>query len=185
MTLLPGRFTGLDYAVTNRLAANGDRKIDPVSYPDPRNRETDSGMVSEAQKEYDMKLMQMFIAAVKYTQEPAPITINNISASQSEATQKMEAAAQRQTPSRPSMEVISEMFHTFFASGFNRVCFFGVCGMGMYIYWSYLDHKWHRAEVQRRIDSNIVLKMSQWMFNDNPILPRTAPAPAKWFPSFY
>lgn len=140
---------------------------------------------SDAQLSQDVRLFQILAAAIKFGQEPVPITINNISSSQAEAAQKMEAARVDVVQSRPSLEVISEMFHTFFSSGFNKVCFFGMCGMGMYVYWSYLDHKWHMAEVQRRIDSNLVLKMSQWMFSDKAMFPQanaSAAGPSRWFP---
>jgi len=139
----------------------------------------DSLRSSEEKSAQEIRFVQMLVAAVKYAQEPAPITINNISSSQAEAASKTEATGSGQISSRSSLELISEMYHSFFSSRFNRVCFFGMCGMSMYVYWSYLDHKWHMAEVQRRIDSNLVLKMSQWLFSAD------QPQPTRFLPSLW
>ena len=134
-------------------------------------------LAAEEQSMHEMRFLQMLVTAVKLAQEPtAPITINNISASHSESVSKTEGSGVAQIQSRSSLELISGMYHAFFSSRFNRVCFFGMCGMGMYVYWSYLDHKWHMIEVQRRIDSNLVLKMSQWLFSND------HPQPSRWLP---
>lgn len=123
----------------------------------------------DGMQQTDMRMIQMLVTAIKFAQEPAPITINNIHSSQSEYTNTAPSQDLSLSRSRPFIEVFGEMFNTFFSSGFNRVCFFGMCGMGMYVYWSYLDHKWHMAEVQRRIDSNFLLRMTQWLFSDTPV----------------
>lgn len=128
--------------------------------------------ISEGAQQSDFRLIQMLVTAIKIAQEPTPITINNIHASRSEHAHTSGSTEISSRSSRPMAEVIGEMFNTFFSSGFNRVCFFGMCGMGMYVYWSYLDHKWHMAEVQRRIDSNFLLRMTQWLFADAPVPPR-------------
>ena len=128
--------------------------------------------VSEGIQHTDMRMIQMLVAAIKFAQEPTPITINNIHSSQTEYTNTMASRELETRQTRPFIEVFGDMFNTFFSSGFNRVCFFGMCGMGMYVYWSYLDHKWHMAEVQRRIDSNFLLRMTQWLFSDAPVVPR-------------
>lgn len=163
-----------------------EQRLDTPSIPEQTARESDASSMSGAQ--YDMKMFQMMVAAMRMANEATPITINNIAASKAEADQSMiarESSALAHS-SRPSLEILSEMFHMFFSSGFNRICFFGACGMGMYIYWSYLDHKWHMAEVQRRIDSNIVLRMTQWLF-DSPALKRDIPASSslRMFPSLW
>jgi hypothetical protein len=150
-------------------------------------REPEPSVISDAQRDYDMKMFQMMVTAMRLANEAPPITINNISASKAAAEQTVVSHEKSSSvpPSRPSLEILSEMFHTFFSSGFNRVCFFGAFGMGMYIYWSYLDHKWHMAEVQRRIDSNIVLRMTQWLF-DSPAMKReVAPTSFRIFPSLW
>jgi hypothetical protein len=132
-------------------------------------------MSTEQMHQHDVRMIQLLVAAMKYSQEPTPITINNISNSQSDAAAKVDSLPiVSSNHRRPSIEIIGEMFNTFFSSTFNRVCFFGVCGMGMYVYWSYLDHKWHMAEVQRRIDSNFLLRMTQWLFSETPAPQPTA-----------
>lgn len=128
--------------------------------------------VSEGIQNADMRMIQMLVTAIKFAQEPTPITINNIHSSQAEYNQTSNTTDLESRQARPFIEVFGDMFNTFFSSGFNRVCFFGMCGMGMYVYWSYLDHKWHMAEVQRRIDSNFLLRMTQWLFSDAPVHPR-------------
>ncbi len=144
----------------------------------------------------DLRLAHTLALVLKMTQEPTPITINNISASQSEATQQQLSMTEKSTPEaprRPSLEIIGEMFNAFFSSNFNRFCFFGMCGVGAYMYWSYLDHKWHMEQVQRRIDSNFLLRTSQWLFNDSQLLnaPRapsvssSLPSPSKLLPSLW
>jgi len=150
-------------------------------------KEADAPVVTETHKELDIKMFQMMYHAVRMAHETAPITINNIAASKAETahTVTVSDGVEHVERGRPTMEIVAEMFNTFFSSGFNRVCFFGACGMGLYIYWSYLDHKWHMAEVQRRIDSNIVLRTTQWLF-DTPALKREVPVPSmKLFPSFW
>jgi hypothetical protein len=127
---------------------------------------------SEGVQPADLRMLQMLVTAIKFAQEPTPITINNIHATKSEHTHTSGSTELAARAGRPMVEVFGEMFNTFFSSGFNRVCFFGMCGMGMYVYWSYLDHKWHMAEVQRRIDSNFLLRMTQWLFSDAPVQPR-------------
>jgi hypothetical protein len=132
-----------------------------------------NAITAEQMHQHDVRMIQLLVAAMKYSQEPTPITINNISNSQSDSAAKMEGQPMAgYNQRRQSIEVIGEMFNTFFSSTFNRVCFFGVCGMGMYVYWSYLDHKWHLAEVQRRIDSNFLLRMTQWLFSETPVPPQ-------------
>jgi hypothetical protein len=127
----------------------------------------------------EMRLAHTIAMALKMAQDPIPITINNIAASQSEAHQKsaMMQAGPSEPARRPSMEIIGDMFNTFFSSNLNRICFAGMCGVGVYIYWSYLDHKWRMDEVQRRIDSNFLLRINQWLFNDSQLMngPRVAP----------
>ena len=150
-------------------------------------KDFDTPVVSETHKEMDMKMFQMMFHAVRMANESAPITINNIAASKAETAHTVSGSegAGNIERGRPTMEIVADMFNTFFSSGFNRVCFFGACGMGLYIYWSYLDHKWHMAEVQRRIDSNIVLRTTQWLF-DTPALKREVPASSlRLLPSFW
>lgn len=54
----------------------------------------------------------------------------------------------------------------FFRSPFNRFCFYGTCGLGFYLWHQRLQHGWRMAEMQRRIDANFLLKISQW-FSQN------------------
>lgn len=182
------RFPGLDMSLAHAASAYKDIRLDPALYSEARDREIETQTAaSESQREHDMKMFGMMVAAMRVANEAQPITINNIAASKSESAQHMESSGAGAQSARPSLEVMAEMFNTFFSSGFNRVCFFGACGMGLYIYWSYLDHKWHMAEVQRRIDSNIVLRMSQWLF-DSPMMtrPNVAPQPTfRLFPSLW
>jgi len=148
----------------------------PLATKDCGTHENDSitPVSAEQMHQHDVRMIQLLVAAMKYSQEPTPITINNISNSQSDSAAKVDSQPlSNLNTRRPTIEVVGEMFDTFFSSTFNRVCFFGMCGMGMYVYWSYLDHKWHMAEVQRRIDSNFLLRMTQWMFADTP--PAQAP----------
>lgn len=183
---MTNRYPGLESSFSNFLVAKGETVTGAGILADSRLRDTDHPAVSESQREHDVRMIQLLVAAIKYSQESNPITINNISSSRADAETKMDSLGARPSsvPSRPSLEIISEMFHSFFSSGFNRVCFFGACGMGMYIFWSYLDHKWHMAEIQRRIDSNLVLRTTQWLFDG----PTRAPASAstgRWIPASF
>jgi len=51
----------------------------------------------------------------------------------------------------------------FFSSPVNRFFFFGTVGYGMYVYHQRVGHTWRMNEIQRRIDSNVFLRMSQWI----------------------
>ncbi len=163
----------------------GEHRLEKTSAPDFGIKEHESTTNSNIQKDMDMNMFQMIFTAVRMANESNPITINNISAAKAEASHSGSSNDNNLSMQRPTMEIISDMFKMFFSSGFNRVCFFGACGMGIYIYWSYLDHKWHMAEVQRRIDSNIVLRATQWLF-DSPVVKREVPSSSfRFLPSFW
>lgn len=170
----------------------------PVPVGDPHAEKERLSQGNEGEGLIDLRLAHTIAYVMRMAQDPAPITINNISASQAHNendTQNnhltISERAAVQSARRPSLEIIAEMFTTFFSSKFNRFCFFSVCGVGVYIYWSYLDHKWHMEQVQRRIDSNFLLRTSQWLFNDSQLLnqPRpqsiSMPNPSRLLPSFW
>lgn len=142
----------------------------------------------------ELRLAHTIAMALRMSQDPVPITINNISAAQAEVANQTQLAMMERAAAgparRPSLEIMADMFNTFFSSNFNRFCFFSVCGVGVYMYWSYLDHKWHMEQVQRRIDSNFLLRTSQWLFNDSqllnaPKMPQNLPSPNRLFPSLW
>jgi hypothetical protein len=69
----------------------------------------------------------------------------------------------------------SEFARDFFASGFNRTCFFGATGVGLYLVYGFLQHRWQLEQMQKKIDANFVLKASQWLFDEK------APSRLPWF----
>lgn len=149
-------------------------------------REIPSSQATCDDAEREMRIFKMMASYIRAIHETGPITINNISASKAETqhtVQSTESSA-AEASGRPTMEIVGDMFNLFFSSGFNRVCFFGACGVGLYIYWSYLDHKWHMEEVQRRIDSNIVLRTTQWLFDTQPMQREVHPS-FKLMPSLF
>lgn len=95
-------------------------------------------------------------------EKPQQIIINNVSASQSRG----EDSKRLKQDDRSSLVVWAEFGKTFFQSGFNRVCFFGTAGMGLYLAYGYLSHKWEMEAMQKRIDANLLLRASQWMFDE-------------------
>jgi len=57
----------------------------------------------------------------------------------------------------------NKSLRVFFKSPFNRFCFFGTVGFGLYVYNQKLTHTWRMTEMQRRIDTNLFLRLAQWM----------------------
>lgn len=101
---------------------------------------------------------------------PQPIIIQNHA--QSTTEQKMEApeaAPKKDDDDRKIVGIHSFLFDMywdlkkFFRSPFNRFCLMGSVGFGFYMYQQHLNHQWRMSEMQRRIDANLVLKMSQWV----------------------
>ena len=153
------------------MSALREHQVDKSVCIQTDEKEVPGVQAADDMAERDMRTFQMMASFYRAMHEMGPITINNITAAKSETQHTViESGVESKVPtSRPTMEIIGDMFNLFFSSGFNRVCFFGACGVGLYIYWSYLDHKWHMEEVQRRIDSNIVLRATQWLFESQPM----------------
>ncbi len=104
------------------------------------------------------------IVTVLRGNEPQPITINNISTAQTQSLIKG-PDVDNKLPRRSAFEVIADTINTFFSNGFNRVCFCLVSGIGTYVVWSFYQHKWRMAELQKRIDANFLLRGTQWLFD--------------------
>ncbi|CAD7951262.1 unnamed protein product [Amoebophrya sp. A25] len=58
--------------------------------------------------------------------------------------------------------MLSDM-RSWWRSPLNRFCVYCAGGLGMYLLQQRMQHSWRLAEIQRRIDANIMLKMSQWL----------------------
>ncbi len=85
-------------------------------------------------------------------QTPPQIIINNV------------ATTGSQSPRRK--DNWTDSVWKFLESPVNRVAVFGLSGVGVYLVWTYLEHKWHMEEVQKKIDANILLRASQWAFKE-------------------
>lgn len=110
-------------------------------------------------------------AQLQMGQKPQPIIIQNHA--QSTTEQKVEAPQPApQNPDDQNNKVVGLAgflfdvywdLKKFFRSPFNRMCLVGSVGFGFYVYQQHLSHQWRMNEMQRRIDANLVLKMSQWV----------------------
>lgn len=68
---------------------------------------------------------------------------------------------------RPSFwDSSSEFLSKFFGSSFNRFCLFTSCGIGLCIVYGHYQHKWRMAEMQKRIDANFFLRMTQVLLSE-------------------
>ncbi|CAD7947657.1 unnamed protein product [Amoebophrya sp. A120] len=103
--------------------------------------------------------------------------------------QQQASAAQRQQPiiiqnhassnventAPPPQPQNSSLFHSglletflvdlrsWWRSPLNKFCVYCGMGLGLYLWQQRLQHSWRLSEIQRRIDANIVLKVSQWL----------------------
>ncbi|CAJ1422408.1 unnamed protein product [Effrenium voratum] len=60
-------------------------------------------------------------------------------------------------PQQP--ETLLEAFFRFLASPLNRLCLFGVVGIGLYVLQGHLAHRWRLAEMKRRIDADLFMRL--------------------------
>jgi hypothetical protein len=90
---------------------------------------------------------------------PQQIIINNVATSGNSESPKK---------GKKSRNSWLENFRLFMESPVNRFAVIGFSGVGIWLVWSYLEHKWHMEAVQKKIDANILLRASQWAFNDTP-----------------
>jgi len=93
--------------------------------------------------------------------EPQQIIINNMSTAQSRVEERESKAT------KGSVEVVAETVKVFFASPFNRVCFFAASGVTLYLTWGYMHHKWEMEALQKKIDANFLMRASQWIFDED------------------
>jgi hypothetical protein len=126
----------------------------------------DELMLEHMMREKARKDLVMDICNVMSTmrdKEPQQIIINNMSTSQTKVDNR---DAKDGRSSKSSAEVVAETVKIFFASPFNRVCFFAASGASLYLVWGYLHHKWEMEAIQKKIDANFLMRASQWIFND-------------------
>ena len=98
----------------------------------------------------------------KENAQPQQIIINNVSTAQTRVDDSNRGKGKQNGP----MHAWSEFAREFFASGFNRTCFFGATGVGLYLIYGFLQHRWHMEAMQKKIDANFLLKASQWIFDE-------------------
>lgn len=125
--------------------------------------EEEMSMVEHMLREKARKDLVMDICNVMTTmreKEPQQIIINNMSTAQTRVEDRKEGK------SRGSVEVLAETLKVFFASPFNRVCFFTASGATLYLAWGYLHHKWEMEAIQKKIDANFLMRASQWLFDE-------------------
>ncbi|KAF4669599.1 choline dehydrogenase 7 [Perkinsus chesapeaki] len=102
--------------------------------------------------------LSQFASAIKT--EGAPITINNMHQSHTN-TMMNSSSGENDTPPRPksSIEILADSVNRFFESPFNKACFVGITGVGLYLIYNYYTHKWREEELQRKIDANFLLSL--------------------------
>lgn len=106
----------------------------------------------------DLKSMVLQIGLTRPAAGEAPQPVNVVVNTQNNVTQEV----QKDTGGDGWGE-LNKSIRVFFKSPFNRFCFFGTVGFGLYIYNQKLTHDWRMTEMQRRIDTNLFLRMAQWM----------------------
>mmetsp|Transcript_23024 Transcript_23024/g.52746 ORF Transcript_23024/g.52746 Transcript_23024/m.52746 type:complete len:164 (-) Transcript_23024:34-525(-) len=84
------------------------------------------------------------------------ITINNHS--EANTTQK---TLNMSTPAEPAPVEVQHKDTSFFASPTTRISVFSAIGLALYMLQGHLQHKWRMAEMQRRIDANLFLRLTQ------------------------
>ena len=135
--------------------------------------EDEMSMVEHMLREKARKDLVMDICSVMTNmreKEPQQIIINNMSTAQTRVEDRKEGK------SRGSVEVLAETLKSFFASPFNRVCFFTASGATLYLAWGYLHHKWEMEAIQKKIDANFLMRASQWLFDEQ----KTSKAVKTW-----
>lgn len=109
----------------------------------------------------DLKSMVLQIGLTKpfrpHQNEPQPVNV--VVNTQNNVTQEVKQEAR----DGDGWTEFNKSLRVFFKSPFNRFCFFGTIGFGLYVYNQKLTHTWRMTEMQRRIDTNMFLRMAQWM----------------------
>lgn len=110
----------------------------------------------------DLKSMVLQIGLSKtYGAGPSePTPVNVVVNTQNNVTQEVQQPVRDE---RDGWCEFNKSLRIFFKSPFNRFCFFGTIGFGLYVYNQKLTHTWRMTEMQRRIDTNMFLRLAQWM----------------------
>jgi len=106
----------------------------------------------------DLKSMVLQIGLTRPAAGEAAQPVNVVVNTQNNVTQEVQKDS-----GGDSWGELNKSLRVFFKSPFNRLCFFGTVGFGLYIYNQKLVHTWRMTEMQRRIDTNLFLRMAQWM----------------------
>ena len=105
------------------------------------------------------------VKASEAQQAPQPIIIQNhaTSASQSQATapkvDEDERRMRRREPESPLLAFLRSMF----GNRVNRFFMFSTVGLSFYLVHQWMQHNFRTVEMQKKIDANIIMRMSQWM----------------------
>jgi len=121
----------------------------------------------QARQEF-MQDLATVVKAVKASEpppQPQPIIIQNhatsASASQAQAPPPSddERRLRRREPESPLLTVLRNIF----GSRVNRFFMFSTVGLSFYLFHSWMQHQFRAVEMQKRIDANVVMRMSQWV----------------------
>mmetsp|Transcript_54919 Transcript_54919/g.141429 ORF Transcript_54919/g.141429 Transcript_54919/m.141429 type:complete len:194 (+) Transcript_54919:88-669(+) len=98
--------------------------------------------------------------APQATQQPMQLIINNHA--EAKADQRTVNAMQpTPTASAPPEKQAPSSLMSALASPVNRLCLFSAVALGLYILQGQLQHKWRMAEMQRRLDANLFVRVTQ------------------------
>eukprot|EP00392_Amoebophrya_sp_AT5.2_P000937 g939.t1 len=105
------------------------------------------------------------MAQMNQSQSRQPIIIQNHASSnvENQAPPPIDPYAGRGGPILGGfLETFLDDVRYWWRSPLNKFCVYCGTGLALYLWQQRLQHSWRLSEIQRRIDANIVLKLSQW-----------------------
>jgi len=87
---------------------------------------------------------------------PMQIIVNNHSEANSQ-----QRTMNVQPPANPERKEVPQGPKPLEISQFSRFCIFSAVGLGLYVLHGQWQHQWRMAEMQRRIDANLFLRITQ------------------------
>jgi len=172
-------------AASTALAAVASASVPPPAPPSPqqqedrlqalqRNHQLQSLQDQQQKQAFQHQLRELIrqetqsvlhVAQQQPRAAPMQLIINNHSEANSDQRTVNQAPAAAPPPPPPparrDWDEAQKTLASFLASPFNRLCLFSALGLALYVLQGQLSHKWRMAELQRKIDANIFLRLTQ------------------------
>lgn len=148
------------------LPNNMQRIADAPTTPEERalveRRTEDEKLQAQQIREVIREEMSAATANQSAAARPMQFIINNTAQAHVEQPAPVATPPPPPPPEKPATMV--EAFFRFMDSPLNRLCFYGVLGIGLYVLQGHLTHKWRLEEMRRRIDANPMLRLKAFLF---------------------